>query len=135
MIKQALMISAGAAAGWFGHRAVGRGRDAAALRAEQTLRTTLHPANLGRHAGSAAATALVEGARGFAGQLRQEVPAWRTQPPTDHLGSRPEDNVVTASSRPATDQPLTGEVIDEPTPTAPGRRAETTASTSQEHTA
>ncbi|MDO5633622.1 MAG: hypothetical protein Q4G34_01930 [Micrococcus sp.] len=76
MIKNVLLLSAGAAAGWFGHRILWQGRDAAAVRAEETLRTTLSPENMGRQAGSAAASALAESARSFAAQLREEVPAW-----------------------------------------------------------
>lgn len=78
MIKRVLLLGVGAAAGWLGHTAYSKGRDAAALKAEETLRTTLNPENIGRNAGQAAATALAASARSFAYQLREEVPAWKT---------------------------------------------------------
>ncbi|MGJ5590549.1 hypothetical protein ACSBQY_04945 [Micrococcus lylae] len=139
MIKQVLMLGAGAAAGWIGHMALGRGRDAAAVKAEETLRTTLHPSTLGRNAGAATATLLAEGARGFAAQLREEVPAWRTV--SDRLGTQGR-------------QTISGETVDAPSAAgtgAPGQGAagsaaaqgaatghETTTTpqtTSEEHTA
>ena len=104
MIKQVLMLGAGAAAGWIGHMALGRGRDAAAVKAEETLRTTLHPSTLGRSAGAATATLLAEGARGFAAQMRQEVPAWKTV--SDRLG---------ATGR----QTISGQAVESPAPGAP----------------
>ena len=128
MIKQALMLGAGAAAGWLGHMALGRGRDAAAVKAEETLRTTLHPSTLGRNAGAATATILAEGARGFAAQLREEVPAWRTV--SERLGH--------------TDgRTISGETVDASpagAATAPGATAAhqtrtTPQTTSEEHTA
>lgn len=78
MIKRVLLLGVGAAAGWLGHTAYSKGRDAAALKAEETLRNTLNPENIGRNAGQAAATALAASARSFAYQLREEVPAWKT---------------------------------------------------------
>ncbi|MCY1157317.1 MAG: hypothetical protein MOP51_337 [Citricoccus sp.] len=82
MIKRVLLLGVGAAAGWLGHTAYSKGRDAAALKAEETLRNTLNPENIGRNAGQAAATALAASARSFAYQLREEVPAWKTVPST-----------------------------------------------------
>ena len=83
MIKRVLLVGVGAAAGWLGHSMLGRGRDAAAVKAEETLRNTLNPEYIGRNAGQAAARALAASARSFAAQLREEVPAWRTvEPPT-----------------------------------------------------
>ncbi len=125
MIKQMLMLGAGAAAGWLGHMALGKGRDAAAVKAEETLRTALHPSTIGRKAGAATATVLAEGARGFAAQLREEVPAWRTV--SERLGH--------TDSR-----TISGETVDvaspQTAPTAPGARHTTTAqTTSEEHTA
>lgn len=139
MIKQVLMLGAGAAAGWIGHMALGRGRDAAAVKAEETLRTTLHPSTLGRNAGAATATLLAEGARGFAAQLREEVPAWRTV--SDRLGNQGR-------------QTISGEAVDAPSAAgtgAPGQGADGSAAaqgtatphettttpptTSEEHTA
>jgi hypothetical protein len=78
VIKRVLLLGVGAAAGWLGHTVYSKGRDAAALKAEETLRNTLNPENLGRNAGQAAATALAASARSFAYQLREEVPAWKT---------------------------------------------------------
>ncbi|MFC7402246.1 hypothetical protein [Citricoccus sp. GCM10030269] len=78
MIKRVMLMGVGAAAGWLGHAAFRKGRDVAALKAEEALRTTLHPENIGRTAGQAAATALAASARSFAYQLREEVPAWKT---------------------------------------------------------
>lgn len=119
MIKQVLMLGAGAAAGWIGHMALGRGRDAAAVKAEETLRTTLHPSTLGRNAGAATATLLAEGARGFASQLREEVPAWRAV--SDRLG---------ATGR----QTISGETVDTPS-AAPHQTTTTPQTTTEEHTA
>lgn len=76
MLKRVLLIGAGAAAGWFGHSLINKSRDTAAIRAEESLRTTFAPENIGRNAGRAAATATAEGVRSFIGQLREEVPAW-----------------------------------------------------------
>lgn len=79
MIKRVLLIGVGAAAGWIGHSLINKGRDAAVVQAEESLRTTFAPENLGRTAGQAAATALTEGARSFIGQLRAEIPGWSSQ--------------------------------------------------------
>ncbi|NUL44983.1 hypothetical protein F7P69_07205 [Cellulosimicrobium funkei] len=78
MIKRVMLVGVGAAVGWLGHTVFSKGRDAAALRAEETIRHTLNPENIGRNAGQAAATALAASARSFAYQLREEVPAWKT---------------------------------------------------------
>lgn len=78
MIKRVMLVGVGAAVGWLGHTVFSKGRDAAAVRAEETLRNTLNPENIGRNAGQAAATALAASARSFAYQLREEVPAWKT---------------------------------------------------------
>ena len=78
MIKRVMLLGVGAAVGWLGHTAFSRGRDAAVVRAEESLRTTFHPDTIGRNAGQAAATALAASARSFAYQLREEVPAWKT---------------------------------------------------------
>ncbi len=136
MIKQALMLGAGAAAGWLGHMALGRGRDAAAVKAEEALRTTLHPSTIGRNAGAATATILAEGARGFASQLREEVPAWKTV--SERLGA-------------TGGRTISGETVEVPAPgrtpasgqgapSAPGAAAPhptstTPQTTSEEHTA
>ncbi|WMY77508.1 hypothetical protein [Citricoccus sp. I39-566] len=78
MIKRVMLVGVGAAVGWLGHTVFSKGRDAAAVRAEETIRNTLNPENIGRNAGQAAATALAASARSFASQLREEVPAWKT---------------------------------------------------------
>ncbi|MFC0249831.1 hypothetical protein ACFFIO_15095 [Citricoccus parietis] len=78
MIKRVMLVGVGAAVGWLGHTVFSKGRDAAALRAEETIRHTLNPESIGRNAGQAAATALAASARSFAYQLREEVPAWKT---------------------------------------------------------
>lgn len=78
MIKRVMLVGVGAAVGWLGHTVFSKGRDAAAVRAEETIRHTLNPENIGRNAGQAAATALAASARSFAYQLREEVPAWKT---------------------------------------------------------
>lgn len=119
MIKQVLMLGAGAAAGWLGHMALGKGRDAAAIKAEEALRTTLHPSTIGRNAGAATATVLAEGARGFAAQLREEVPAWRTvSERLGHTGART----------------ISGETVDVASPQA-GPATAHAQTTSEEHTA
>jgi hypothetical protein len=78
VIKRVVLVGVGAAAGWLAHSVFSKGRDAAAVKAEETLRNTLNPEYLGRNAGQAAATALASSARSFAAQLREEVPAWKT---------------------------------------------------------
>lgn len=78
MIKRVMLVGVGAAVGWLGHTVLSKGRDAAAVRAEETLRNTFNPETIGRSAGQAAATALASSARSFAYQLREEVPAWKT---------------------------------------------------------
>ena len=78
MIKRVMLVGVGAAVGWLGHTVLSKGRDAAALRAEETLRNTFNPETIGRSASQAAATALASSARSFAYQLREEVPAWKT---------------------------------------------------------
>lgn len=78
MIKRALILGAGAAAGWLGHTVYSRGRQAAGDRAGQAMRDAVQPESLGEQVGQMAASALAAGARGFAAQLRDEVPRWRT---------------------------------------------------------
>jgi predicted secreted protein len=78
VIKRVMLVGVGAAAGWLAHTVFSKGRDAAAVKAEEALRNTLNPENIGRNAGQAAATALAASARSFAYQLREEVPAWKT---------------------------------------------------------
>lgn len=87
MIKRVLILSAGAAAGWLGHTAYSKGRQAVGDRAEQAVRDSVRPENLGEQIGQMAASALAASARGFASQLRDEVPAWRTV--GEHRLSRP----------------------------------------------
>lgn len=108
MIKRVMLVGVGAAVGWLGHTVFSKGRDAAAVRAEQTLRDTLNPENIGRNAGQAAATALAASARSFAYQLREEVPAWKTLSSTlADPAPRPADPAHTTISGTATQRPAT----------------------------
>ncbi|WP_136089672.1 hypothetical protein [Auritidibacter ignavus] len=79
MINKVLTLGVGVALGWVGHTLISKGRDEAVMRAEESLRTTLSPENIGRQAGSATATVVSEGAKAFFSQLREEVPAFRSQ--------------------------------------------------------
>lgn len=108
MIKRVMLVGVGAAVGWLGHTVFSKGRDAAAVRAEQALRDTLNPENIGRNAGQAAATALAASARSFAYQLREEVPAWKTLSSTlADPAPRPADPAHTTISGTATQRPAT----------------------------
>ncbi|MEO9249254.1 hypothetical protein ABDK96_16345 [Citricoccus nitrophenolicus] len=106
MIKRVMLVGVGAAVGWLGHTVFSKGRDAAAVRAEETLRNTLNPENIGRNAGQAAATALAASARSFASQLREEVPAWKT------ISSSLADPTPRSSGAPSTRAPSSGEDQD-----------------------
>ncbi|WBL18187.1 hypothetical protein [Citricoccus sp. NR2] len=110
MIKRVLLIGVGAAAGWFGHSLINKGRDAAVVQAEESLRTTFAPENLGRTAGQAAATALTEGARSFIGQLRAEIPGWSTQA----------DDIITGT---ASDVTRTSSTVTPTDPSHPRKQA------------
>ncbi|PXA77896.1 hypothetical protein DCC24_03105 [Auritidibacter sp. NML100628] len=79
VINKVLTLGVGVALGWVGHTLICKGRDEAVVRAEESLRTTLSPENIGRQAGSATATVVTEGAKAFFSQLREEVPAFRSQ--------------------------------------------------------
>lgn len=78
MIKRVLILGAGAAAGWIGHTAFSKGRQQLGDRADRAVRDAVNPETLGQQVGQMAASALAAGARGFASQLRDEVPQWRT---------------------------------------------------------
>ena len=80
-MKRVLLLGVGAAIGWYGHTKLSKGRDAAALRAEEALRTSLSPENIGRSIGEGAASILVETTRAFFGTVREQIPALnRAQP-------------------------------------------------------
>lgn len=80
-MKRVLLVGVGAAIGWYGHTKLSKGRDAAAVRAEQALRTSLSPENIGRSIGQGAASILVETTRSFFGTVREQIPALnRAQP-------------------------------------------------------
>lgn len=74
-MKRVLLLGVGAAVGWYGHSKLSKGRDAAALRAEEALRTSLSPENIGRSIGEGAANIIVETTRGFFTTVREQVPA------------------------------------------------------------
>lgn len=101
VVKRVLLVGVGAAIGWYGHLKLSKGRDQAALRAEEAFRTSLAPENIGRTIGEGAANILVESARGFFSTVREQIPALnRAQPAppvVEHL-----DEV----------QPLRGEVTE-----------------------
>lgn len=78
MIKRVLILGAGAAAGWIGHTAFSKGRQQLGDRADRAVRDAGNPETWGQQVGQMAASALAAGARGFASQLRDEVPSWRT---------------------------------------------------------
>ncbi|WP_156832085.1 hypothetical protein [Yaniella halotolerans] len=100
-MKRVLLVGVGAAIGWYGHSKLSKGRDEAALRAEEALRTSLAPENLGRTIGEGAANIIVESTRGFFSTVREQIPALnRGQPIPPVL-----ENYETV-------QPLQGEVTD-----------------------
>ncbi|GAA2034272.1 hypothetical protein GCM10009720_13570 [Yaniella flava] len=81
VVKRVLLIGVGAAIGWYGHSKLSKGRDEAALRAEEALRTSLSPENIGRSIGEGAASILVESTKGFLTTVREQIPALnRNQP-------------------------------------------------------
>lgn len=73
-MKRVLLIGVGAAIGWYGHSKLWKGRDQAAVRAEEALRTSLAPENIGRSIGQGAASILVETTRSFFNTFRDQVP-------------------------------------------------------------
>ena len=74
-MKRVLLVGVGAALGWYGHSKLSKGRDEAAIRAEQALRTTLAPENIGRSIGEGAAQIIVESTKGFFTTVREQIPA------------------------------------------------------------
>ncbi|GAA4109974.1 hypothetical protein [Enteractinococcus coprophilus] len=74
-MKRVLLVGVGAALGWYGHSKLSKGRDAAAIRAEEALRTSLAPENIGRNIGEGAASIIVESAKGFFTTVRDQIPA------------------------------------------------------------
>lgn len=75
-MKRILLVGVGAAIGWYGHTKLSQGRDQAAIRAEQALRTSLAPENIGRSIGEGAANILIESTRAFFGTVRDQIPAF-----------------------------------------------------------
>jgi hypothetical protein len=100
-VKRVLLVGVGAAIGWYGHNKLSKGRDAAALRAEHALRTSLAPENIGRSIGQGAASILVETTRSFFGTMRDQIPAL----------NRGQDAPPVVEYSPET-APLQGEVTD-----------------------
>lgn len=88
-MKRVLLVGVGAAIGWYGHSKLWKGRDAAAIRAEEALRTSLAPENIGRSIGEGAASIMVETTRSFFSTIREQIPALQRttpQPPVvEHL--------------------------------------------------
>ena len=122
MIKRVLLIGVGAAAGWIGHSLINKGRDAAVVQAEETLRTTFAPENIGRNAGQAAATALTEGARSFIGQLRAEIPGWSSQS-EDSIGGTPDADHHDIITGTASDVTHSASGSEQSTPSHPRKQA------------
>lgn len=79
-MKRVLLVGVGAAVGWYGHSKLSKGRDAAALRAEEALRTSLSPENIGRSIGEGAASIIVETTRSFFTTVREQIPALNRAP-------------------------------------------------------
>lgn len=82
VVKRVLLLGVGAAIGWYGHSKLSKGRDEAALRAEQAFRTSLAPENIGRTIGEGAATVIVESVRGFVVTVREQIPALNRHQPS-----------------------------------------------------
>ncbi len=75
VVKRVLLVGVGAAIGWYGHSKLSKGRDQAAIRAEEALRTSLAPENIGRSIGEGAASIMVESTRAFFTTVREQIPA------------------------------------------------------------
>lgn len=86
MIKKVLLVGTGVALGWVGHSLTKKTRDAAVIKAEESLKTTFAPENIGRNIGQASASVASETVRSFIGQIREEIPSW-TRGGTYHNGS------------------------------------------------
>ena len=100
-MKRVILVGVGAAIGWYGHSKLSKGRDEAALRAEEALRTSLAPENLGRTIGEGAANIIVESTRGFFSTVRDQIPALNRGQTSPPVVENYEDV-----------QPLQGEVTD-----------------------
>ncbi|WP_150119424.1 hypothetical protein [Enteractinococcus helveticum] len=74
-MKRVLLVGVGAALGWYGHSKLSKGRDEAAIRAEEALRTSLAPENIGRSIGEGAAQIIVESTKAFFTTVRDQIPA------------------------------------------------------------
>lgn len=74
-MKRVILVGVGAAIGWYGHSKLSKGRDQAAIRAEQALRTSLSPENIGRSIGEGAANIIVESTKSFFTTVRDQIPA------------------------------------------------------------
>lgn len=74
-MKRVILVGVGAAIGWYGHSKLSKGRDQAAIRAEQALRTSLSPENIGRSIGEGAASIIVESTKAFVTTVRDQIPA------------------------------------------------------------
>ena len=79
-MKRFLLVGVGAAVGWYGHSKLWKGRDAAAIRAEEAFRTSLSPENIGRSIGEGAASIVVETTRAFFSTVREQIPALNRAP-------------------------------------------------------
>jgi len=101
VVKRVLLVGVGAAIGWYTHSKLSKGRDQAALRAEEAFRTSLAPENIGRTIGEGAASILVESTRGFFTTVREQIPALNRAQPAPPVV----ENIAEV-------QPLRGEVTD-----------------------
>ena len=107
-MKRVLLVGVGAAPGWYGHSKLSKGRDEAVVRAEEALRTSLAPENIGRSIGEGAASIIVESTRAFFTTVRDQIPALNRAQPAPPVvenldGAEPLQGEVTnvASDRPA----------------------------------
>ncbi|HJF14131.1 MAG TPA: hypothetical protein K8V32_04910 [Enteractinococcus helveticum] len=100
-MKRVLLVGVGAALGWYGHSKLSKGRDEAAIRAEEALRTSLAPENIGRSIGEGAAQIIVESTKAFFTTVRDQIPALNRAEPAPPIVEKP--NGV---------EPLQGEVTN-----------------------
>lgn len=101
-MKRVLLVGFGAAIGWYGHSKLSQGRDQAAIRAEEALRTSLSPENIGRSIGEGAANIIVESTKAFFSTVRDQIPALNRSETVPPVVENFEDV-----------QPLQGEVTNE----------------------
>lgn len=90
-MKRVLLVGVGAAIGWYGHSKLSKGRDEAVLRAEEALRTSLAPENIGRSIGEGAASIIVESTRAFFTTVREQIPALNRNQPAPPVVENLED--------------------------------------------